>query len=79
MLSPWPATGRVIVAAADADYVPYHLLQYDDMIDRAANAAYLAAVAGGVVPGAPNPYVDNLAEANDEFMSVFEVFIAANK
>ena len=50
------------------------------MIDRAAaNAAYLAAVAGGVVPGAPNPYVDNLAEANDEFMSVFEVFIAANK
>ena len=72
-------TGRAIAASAGAAYVPYNLLQYDSMIDRAANAAYLAAVAGGAVPGAPNPYVDNLAEANDEVMSAFENFIAANK
>ena len=33
------ATGRVITAAAGAAYVPYTLLQYESMIDRAANLA----------------------------------------
>ena len=73
------ATGRAIAAAAGAAYVPYTLLQYDTMIDRADHVVYLAAVAGGAAPGAPNPFVENLADANDELMSAFEVFTVSNK
>ena len=49
------------------------------MIDRATNAIHLAAVAGDAVPGAPNPFVENLADTNDELMSAFEVFTVSNK
>ena len=42
-----------MAAAAGAAYVPYTLLQYEAMIDRAAHAAYLEVVAGGAVPPAP--------------------------
>ena len=73
------ATGRAIVAAAGAAYVPYTLLQYETMIDRAVNAVYFVTVAGGAVPGTPNPFVENLTDTNDELMSVFEVFTVSNK
>ena len=53
------ATDRAIAAAAGAVYVPYTLAEYDVMIDRAANVAYIA----GGAPPALNPFVENMADA----------------
>ena len=68
------ATGRAIAAAAGAVYVPYTLAEYDVMIDRAANVAYIA----GGAPPALNPFVENMADAADELTSAFEVFTSKN-
>jgi len=69
------STARADATAAGRDYVPYTFAQYGTLIDRGAHAAYIVAAAAAVMPD-PDPFVEALAEAHDDFGSAIDAFIA---
>jgi len=66
---------RAAATVAGIGYVPYTFAQYGTLIDRGAHAAYIAAAALPPMPD-PDPYVEALAEAHDDFTVALDVFIA---
>jgi predicted TPR repeat methyltransferase len=75
------ATSRAAAAASGRAHVAYTLLEYATIIDRTTHTAYLLLVAavagGGSVTAAPDPFVENLADAHDELTNAFDVFIVS--
>jgi len=74
------STARAAATVAGNAYVPYTFAEYGALIDRAAHATYIAAAAAAALAGAvmpdPDPYVEALAEAHDDFTGTLDVFIA---
>jgi len=69
------STARAAATVAGNAYVPYTFAQYGALIDRVAHATYIAAAALAVMPD-PDPYVEALAEAHNDFTVALDVFIA---
>jgi hypothetical protein len=73
------ANARTKTGATGRAYIPYTLIEYVAIIDRATHADYLlvfATVASdGVPPAAPHPFVTNLTDSHDELTNALDVYI----
>jgi hypothetical protein len=73
------AKARTKAGATERAYIPYTLIEYGAIIDRATHADYLLVFATvsseGVPPDAPDPFVENLTDSHDEHTNALDVYI----
>jgi len=74
------STARADATVAGIGYVPYTFAQYGALIDRGAHATYITAAAAAALAGTamldPDPFVEALAEAHDDFTGAIDAYIA---